>query len=263
MGVLGREAALDDILGMVPPEVSLQIKGLMSEAENKESEKKAKARPMLRRSSTSTLTVDSTLVTPDGDGKELSQISWQRRCVQLEAQVNTWMSVAQLLASELAYREKKLWDWQTEQTNTRAVLQRFKDRLKKVDTPGGSSSASPTGGGTEGNETRRNEGQINIPTSAAGISMLIVEPDPADARQLKTHCTDAGYKCTVVPTGEKALEQVRKAATGAYQPQGSAFELVLCDVELPDMPGVEVLLQTREILKDNVTIIMMSNANND
>eukprot|EP00966_Prymnesium_polylepis_P073101 1697917-Prymnesium_polylepis.1 len=148
MGVLGREAALDDILRIVPPEVGLQIKSIVrDEDEKKEKEKKARPRPMLKRAGTEALQLDKMPTATDEDGKEVSQISWQRRYAQLEVQVNTWMQVAQLLASELTYREKRLLDWQMEHTNTRAVFQRFKDRLKKVDTPG-SSSSTPTGGNT-------------------------------------------------------------------------------------------------------------------
>ena len=82
--------------------------------------------------------------------------------------------------------------------------------------------------------------------------MLIVEPDPVSATELKRVCTDSGYQVTAVPNGSAGLEKVRKAAARGQAGGSGQYELVLCDVELPDMPGREVLLEIREILGNNV-----------
>ena len=129
--------------------------------------------------------------------------------------------IAQLLASELAYRERRLWDWQMDNTNTKAILQKFKDRLKKTDKPKGGGGAglrnsllarssaaagtalpSSASGGVEPGTPRQ------IPTSAAGISMLIVEANDADARALSDSCRAIGYRVATASSGEEALELV-------------------------------------------------------
>ena len=124
----------------------------------------------------------------------------------LEAQLDKWVGIAELLASELAYREKRLWDWQMDNTNTKAVLQKFKDRLKGGkgggsggDGGSGGSFAKKFGRGANVVESRQSAQPVKqMPTSAAGIGMLIVEADEGAAKALADTCRDIGYKVTTV-----------------------------------------------------------------
>jgi len=258
MGVQGREAVLNEILSLVPEEVKVQVTQLFSSGDAQAAEKKkAKPRPKLKRSTTQSLTFKD--LSDLSGSKGLDQMSSQRRTVtlegqvkDLEAQLSLWMSLAQLLATELGYQDKRVKDWQEEKPQIRAVVRKFREQIKHLKAP----DASPRVlGGADDPE------KVSIPTSAAGISMLVVTPDVAEANQLVQHCTDSGYQVTPAASGEAALEKVREVASqgGRVQP----YELVLCDAELPDMPGLELLLELREILGNNVTIIMMSGASSE
>ena len=215
-GPMQRTAVLEDMLRMLPTEVSAQVEEI-----SKEEPAKAPERPVFRRSRT------QGMMLPGGSGDlpatsgAPSDISLQRRCASLESQLDKWVGIAQLLASELAYRERRLWDWQMDNTNTKAILQKFKDRLKKTDKPKGGGGAglrnsllarssaaagtalpSSASGGVEPGTPRQ------IPTSAAGISMLIVEANDADARALSDSCRAIGYRVATASSGEEALELV-------------------------------------------------------
>ena len=124
---------------MLPPEVTTQVE----EIYNVQAAKPMPARPTLQRSSTS-LNVNEPGAMPTGAP---SDIQLQKRCAALEGMLDKWVSIAQLLASELAYREKRLWEWQMDNTNTKAILQKFKDRLKK---PGGTKGGNGGGSGPAG-----------------------------------------------------------------------------------------------------------------
>ena len=155
-GPMQRGAVLEEMLRMLPPEVSLQVEDISKEAPAKPE------RPAFRRSQTQhqlqagasagSLPEVGTAV-PSGVGGP-SDIALQRKCASLEAQLDKWVGIAQLLASELAYREKRLWDWQMDNTNTKAILQKFKDRLKKG---GGDGKGGGGGGGGGGRRRRRRD----------------------------------------------------------------------------------------------------------
>lgn len=65
------------------------------------------------------------------------------------------------------------------------------------------------------------------------------------AQALEETCRDIGYKVTTVATGEEALDRIYAQNADHTAHATSKFELVLCDVELPNLPGVEVLKQLR------------------
>ena len=121
-----------------------------------------------------------------------SDISLQKRCASLEAQLDRWVGIAQLLASELQYREKRLWDWQLDNTNTKAILQKFKDKIKRspdgkgdhkrrmATSPLAAALAGPSAAGQAVEPQASTPRQI--PTSAAGISMLIIEADEVHSK---------------------------------------------------------------------------------
>ena len=96
--------------------------------------------------------------------------------------------------------------------------------------------------GAEAVSTSDAEPPRQIPTSAAGIGMLVVEPDEQHAKALAETCQSIGYRVTTVASGEEALDVVANAPASAQGPSGRAsgsgspFELILCDVELPGIP---------------------------
>ena len=270
-GPMQRAAVLEDILRTLPPEVSGQVETISKESPTTVTG----PRPGLRRSRThaqfQALDADRVGESPSVATGTPSDISLQRRCAQLEMQLDKWVGIAQLLASELSYREKRLWDWQMDNTNTRVIMQKFKDRLRRGNSgrsgdgrvgsssSGGwsgiransalarSSSAAGATGSLKSATTSVEPGTPRqIPTSAVGISLLVVEATESDADALKQSCTAIGYRVTVASSGEEAIDilaQSQKAPGFAGRggaSSSSVFELVLCDVELPGIPGVEV-----------------------
>lgn len=179
-----RNAVLEEMMRTLPPEVVAQVDEIHREAA-KPSQMQRK--PELRRSRTQLdmIASDESLL-PGAP----SSIQLQKRCSVLELQLDKWVSIAQLLASELSYREKRLWDWQMDNTNTKAILQKFKDRLRKTkdDSRGarvvrGLPAAARGEGGVVVSEDLSTP---RVPTSASGIQMLVVE---ADGIHAKARCT--------------------------------------------------------------------------
>jgi len=70
------------------------------------------------------------------------------------------------------------------------------------------------------------------------IRLLLVEDNPADARVVERHLKDAGLaqvNCEVVQTAAQATERL----------QSVEYDLVLLDLGLPDLDGVEVCRRLR------------------
>jgi DNA-binding response OmpR family regulator len=68
------------------------------------------------------------------------------------------------------------------------------------------------------------------------VRILIVEDEPAVARQIAAALTEDGHDSKRVNNGEVALEEVSK----------TPFDLIVLDIRLPGIDGFEVLRQLRE-----------------
>ncbi|HET9371548.1 MAG TPA: response regulator [Vicinamibacterales bacterium] len=90
-------------------------------------------------------------------------------------------------------------------------------------------------------------------SSLAGLRILLVEDDP-DAREVLASIL-AGYGAGIiaVETGAAALESLR----------GSAFDVVVSDVGLPDLDGVELLRRVRELGRLQPAIAVTAFASED
>jgi DNA-binding NtrC family response regulator len=64
-----------------------------------------------------------------------------------------------------------------------------------------------------------------------GRRLLIVDDEPLIRETLAEYLTQEGFRVDTSSTGHEALERVAE----------SAFEVILCDVQLPDFDGVELL----------------------
>ena len=78
-------------------------------------------------------------------------------------------------------------------------------------------------------------------------NILIVDDESSIRQSLKGVLEDEGYKASVAESGEACLEVLRK----------KAFEVVLLDVWMPGMDGLETLEKIREI-EDAPEVIMIS-----
>ena len=80
--------------------------------------------------------------------------------------------------------------------------------------------------------------------------ILIVEDDPAQLRYLEEVVATLGYEIEVASTGEAAVELLAE--------DGQNIDLVLLDLVLPAMDGVEVLEKIRRPTRPDLPIIMLT-----
>lgn len=89
----------------------------------------------------------------------------------------------------------------------------------------------------------------NQPSSTPTSSLLVVDDNSMNRIMLSRYIARLGYQATLVENGRQALEKL----------QGEPFDLVLLDVEMPEMDGYQVLehLKADTRLRD-IPVIMIS-----
>jgi len=83
-------------------------------------------------------------------------------------------------------------------------------------------------------------------------TVLVVEDSPETRRYLRVLLQLDGYQVDTVSSGEEALQRVR---------DGSAATVVLLDVQMPGIDGIETLRILRE-LRPDLKVIMCSGVDN-
>jgi DNA-binding response OmpR family regulator len=81
-------------------------------------------------------------------------------------------------------------------------------------------------------------------------SLLVVDDSHADRDLLSRRLQQRGYDVTVAADGEEALAQVGSGA----------FDLVMLDVEMPGMGGLEVLTELRRTHSQTALAVIMVTA---
>jgi DNA-binding response OmpR family regulator len=89
----------------------------------------------------------------------------------------------------------------------------------------------------------------NQPLSIPASSLLVVDDNSMNRIMLSRYITKLGYQASLAENGRQALEKL----------QGEPFDLVLLDVEMPEMDGYQVLeqLKANTRLRD-IPVIMIS-----
>jgi len=85
--------------------------------------------------------------------------------------------------------------------------------------------------------------------------VLVVDDEPGLRQSLGLLLTDAGYTVTAEQDGKRALER----ATGESEP----FDLILCDVRMPEMDGITFLRKFRERGGTALVIVMSAYGGED
>jgi DNA-binding response OmpR family regulator len=95
----------------------------------------------------------------------------------------------------------------------------------------------------------KNEIITNQPSSTLNSSLLVVDDNSMNRIMLSRYIAKLGYQATLVENGRQALEKL----------QAEPFDLVLLDVEMPEMDGYQVLEQLKADprLRD-IPVIMIS-----
>lgn len=81
----------------------------------------------------------------------------------------------------------------------------------------------------------------------AGEKILVCDDEEAIREVVSTLLEAQGYKCTVVPDGSKAIQEIRN----------NSHDLVLSDIVMPEMDGLRLLRQLRQQDED-VPVIMVT-----
>ncbi len=81
-------------------------------------------------------------------------------------------------------------------------------------------------------------------------SILFVDDEVATLKTLSAALEDIGYRVTTAMNGQGALEQIRK------QP----FNILITDIQLPDISGLEILEMAKEINPETAVIMITGHA---
>ncbi len=90
---------------------------------------------------------------------------------------------------------------------------------------------------------------VTSPTQASTappIQVLIVDNDPAHAEAVAASLDRVGYACTVATSGKEGAQLVER----------DAFEIVITDLKMNDVDGLEILARTKKALPDAEVILV-------
>jgi len=98
-------------------------------------------------------------------------------------------------------------------------------------------------------QTQREAATTNPSPSIPASSLLVVDDNSMNRIMLSRYITKLGYQATLAENGRQALDKL----------QGEPFDLVLLDVQMPEMDGYQVLehLKADPRLRD-IPVIMIS-----
>lgn len=78
------------------------------------------------------------------------------------------------------------------------------------------------------------------------IHVLVVDDDPAHAEAVADSLSSQGYACTIASSGQAAVELIER----------QNFEIVVTDLKMPKVGGLEVLAQAKETIPDAEVIMI-------
>ena len=86
----------------------------------------------------------------------------------------------------------------------------------------------------------------NVASAGPPIRVLVVDNDPAHAETISDSLSSVGYECKVATSGGEGAELLKKAT----------FEIVVSDLKMPDVGGLEILALCNEVLPDAEVILV-------
>lgn len=77
-------------------------------------------------------------------------------------------------------------------------------------------------------------------------TILLVDDEPGMRETLKDILVDEGYEVTIFASGKEAVKEIRKGL----------FDIVMVDLKLPDVGGIEVMEEAKEVNPESAVIVM-------
>ena len=88
------------------------------------------------------------------------------------------------------------------------------------------------------------------PSTAASagppIQVLVVDNDPGHAEAMADSLRSVGFACTIAGGGKEAISLL----------ESTTFEIVITDLQMPDIGGLEVLAKCRELQPDAEVVMV-------
>jgi DNA-binding NtrC family response regulator len=78
------------------------------------------------------------------------------------------------------------------------------------------------------------------------VKVLVIDDDPTMLDLARFHLQKQGYEVVTVETGEAGINQAEK----------QKFEIILTDLNLPDMDGIEVVRRFKDLLPDSEILVI-------
>jgi CheY-like chemotaxis protein len=87
----------------------------------------------------------------------------------------------------------------------------------------------------------------NSPPASGRSRVLVVEDNLINQRVLCTQLRNRGYSVVAANNGEEALAALRNATSSADSLTADYFDIVLCDIEMPIMGGIDCVMEIRRL----------------
>src|ERR1700742_165886 len=97
--------------------------------------------------------------------------------------------------------------------------------------------------------TCRERSSLSYPRNRMAQTIVIVDDDPVQRRLLEAAITRSGMSAVTAPGGGPALDLIKG-------PKGDQISLILLDLMMPDMDGLEVLTKLRASHPDLPVIVL-------
>src|SRR5678815_4252780 len=91
---------------------------------------------------------------------------------------------------------------------------------------------------------------VDKPPESGKVRILIVDDEPSMREMLRIVLRRDGYDVQLADSGREAIDQLRQ----------NNFDLLLSDIKMPDVSGVDVLRTAKEINRDVVAFMMTAYA---